>query len=476
MQLLIFVLLYPVGLLAAPSSSQETVEQFLKEIVTESKTLKSSDLRRQQHLLKSEARQFIFDAEGFAGLDRVSQENPPSSPFAPSKVQKSVLKTGVSKLFPMGVRTSLNYELTDETTEFTGRDNLEYYQPTISLRAESNLFSDLFGERYALIDPLMEQEKKQADLTYALEKKRLLGRALLDLAQVLEMQDEQVLTKKLCRQTSRQTDYLEKRNKRGSINKRQLLISKKELNRCNSLTRQQKRDLLMRSTSMETSYHIDPKPYLSLRVDDFFSSLKGLFKAAEQSSNFDIKADLEYQTMKNRLTTLKTQYDILLEESQPDVTLSVATGIMGAHSDIGEAHSEALKANYPFVSLGVSTKIPWQNRQLSSQLRQNRLEAKAQEEDLAHMEQQKTKNFDVLKETIEADHKIYRSQLKNVDLSRQIMDDAEKDFNIGRLDYNELAEFQKAYVDSRRQLGRLRLQIVIKTVEYLDHFGFFSSY
>lgn len=453
------------------------LKNYIQEVITHSPQLQSLAQRTRAQELQAEARMFQFDPQGQMSAEMSQAKNPETSPFAPADTSSRSFAAGVSKLWQSGWRSSLDYSLRDEDLSFASRGDVSYMQPSLSLRLEADLFQDLMANRYALVEPATQLQKEQLALQARLQKKRILTKALLDLASLLEARDEKGLTNEVCGKTERQTQNLEKKAGRGSVPQRELLQSRKELNTCRAEVRSITRDMTRRQLELRAEYAVDPTPFLQLTPERLFGEFLKVYRSVGTAGTAPgLKDNTEIKAKQAELAVLESRQQELLAAAEPALKLNVSAGFKGSDDAFGAAHEQTLKASYPFFSVGVATSFPWEQPSKLSEVAQNRMALQALQTDLSQLEALKNADFESLKAGLANDISAYQTYVRNVELSRAIVKEAERDFNNGRIDYNNLTEFQKALVASQRSLGRLRLQIMVSIVEFVDYYGSFASY
>ena len=130
----------------------------------------------------------------------------------------------------------------------------------------------------------------------------------------------------------------------------------------------------------------------------------------------------------------------------------------------------------PFVFVGLRMDLPLRDRDARAQAGANkyRIQALKKQKELSIHE--KKNRFDTLRETLKRDLSIYEKYQQTINHSREVIKEANKDFENGRIDFNTLTEFNKGLIQDQKNLSSHRIQVIVRIVEYLDFFQFFDTY
>ena len=130
----------------------------------------------------------------------------------------------------------------------------------------------------------------------------------------------------------------------------------------------------------------------------------------------------------------------------------------------------------PFVFVGLKIDLPLRNRDAKAQAGANsyRIKALNKQIELSHAEREN--RFETLKETLKRDLEVYKKYQKTISYSREVIKEANKDFENGRIDFNTLSEFNKGLIQDQKNFSSHRIQVIIRIIEYLDFFQFFDTY
>ncbi len=340
-----------------------------------------------------------------------------------------------------------------------------------------DLMRDLFGSRYAYRAERLNTSKKQLDLESRFNIKAQLASSLLLLAQVLEKQDEIKLQENLCQQVGVQTKKLSQKNNRGSISKREYLLSRKELNNCRIVVDSLEKALAELIQNFNVRFNIKYSRYKAISVDSYFRNVEVLYSQFKDNSDASLeKSDLELQALSLRLESLESRLNETMGGSLPRLDLEVKVGTSGLDSEFSVASEQLTGFDNPYFFVSLTTDLPFGSKksEIEKQISYNQLESSKRT--YAQRKAEKSSRLQTLRNSLSKDFKIYKRQVSNMQLSRQIFREAQKDFNNGRLDFFTLTEFQKGLIQSQKELAKLRTQIIINAVEYLDLFQFFDSY
>ena len=407
---------------------------------------------------------------------QASQAKPvPSPQVAINNQQTYGLSAGYQSLWASGWRTQVSYNLDHTKTELAS-GNFDAYQPDLKITASTNIFQDFLSDRFQQLEQRQQQSQTVIEVETKQRKKQHLISALLNLAGILEVKDELTLQRRLCNQVSQQTKQLKVKNSRGTVRKRDYLQSQKELISCQGLVKALDKELISRKDALYSQFRLDFDKLDPLDIRSFYRSVEKTYSSfADTNMKADIQSQPSLKTLSEKAILNKMEIEDLEAQNEPHLELQFTAGLKGSDADFSESQSQVFDSKYPYISVGLNYQLPV-NGSLRSQLRAKHHRLKALE-----LEQSIEKNalegrYRVLSQTLSRDFSIYRDRLSAVNLSENILDEAKRDFENGRLDFNTLTEFQKGLLQSQQNLASIRIQVIRSTIEYIDFFNFFESY
>ena len=152
------------------------------------------------------------------------------------------------------------------------------------------------------------------------------------------------------------------------------------------------------------------------------------------------------------------------------------TGLAGVGDDLSEANESLNKNDYPYVYIGMTLNLPIENRTAAAQAIANKYQLKAIQLQKKQVESQKNSRFETLKKTLETNFSIYKRYMKTVNLSQSVVNEGQRDFVNGRIDFNDLTELKKSLIQDQRTLSSFRLELIVRVVEYLDFYHYFDKF
>ncbi|MGB0454259.1 MAG: TolC family protein [Bacteriovoracaceae bacterium] len=464
-------------ILSTTVKASTLIDPFLNNVRLSALEAKIIEIDKNSSLLKNtlELASFDIDTDINASFER--DDSAAFNINSASRNDTYTFGTSVSKLWRSGFKTQFNYEVKDQYFEYPTFTDLSYLYPTTSISVTTNVFQDLFGRRYKYQAQKISQNEKVIEQNSNNQLRSLLATALLRLAEVLEIQDDLKLQKRLCTQVENQTTQLKEKNKRGSIPKREYLLSLKEQNTCQATVKAEEKKRLEKINAFEAKFNVKVAPYLLVNIKDAFMEISSIYtKYTGQAKEVSFDDNPDIKEISQRISAMENNVQELRTQTKLDIDLTLKVGSSGVEDNFGKANEQAFKGENPFIYAGLTLNLPSTNRteRVNHTSKLLDLESLRKRKDLAWA--QKVSSFQTLKESLMKDYEIYKDYERNVALSESILKEARRDFNNGRIDFFAYMEFQKGLIQSRQRLGELRTQIIINTVEFFDYFNFFSKF
>ena len=392
---------------------------------------------------------------------------PPSHYLSRSNVNTYSLTH--SKLWSKGVLTSLEAQLMDSK-----RQSLL----NLGLSFKTDLFRDLFSQRLSWISPKIQAKDKVVLMKSKREVKNVLIQALLSLAEILEMENEILLQNQFCQTISQQTENFKEKRKKRFISKRELLQSLKELTTCLIY----KKNLLKQSSekkkTLKANYGVRSKKYFSLKMDAVFEALHTLFLQPEfQEKDLSLEDNEDILSLKNELKTLKFQTQNSKALSRFGLKLELKGGLSSNHNArLFPLQEELFSSPDPYILAKLTLELPFKNKEALLMHKQQIHQILALEHQISFLEEKKKSRFQTLNQNLKKDFSIYQDLKEKMSLSKDILFEANKDFENGRMDFYILSNFQKERIEGEKDLSKIRSKILIQIVEYLNDLNFFDQY
>jgi len=339
------------------------------------------------------------------------------------------------------------------------------------------LVQDLFYDRYGHALMSIERQQASLDLDSKREKKRTLVQSLLDFSILLDQKAELRLQRQVCKNTKRQSVNLSQKRRRGSVSQRDYLLGLKDLSNCEAGIERLNQSLIERLNAFESNYNTDFKEFSSPDVDELFKEAEVAYESFSGSlEKVDLTLQDDIKSLDLQLSSLESKQSELDAKTKVNIALELRSGLSGLDNSLSSSQEDLTGTEYPFVYVGVRLDLPLKNRQAVQEASANFYRLKALEGQANLVKKQKGSRLKTLEQTLEKDFLIYSKYKKSVGYSKNIMKEATRDFNNGRLDFNSLSDFNKALLVDQKTLSSHRIQLIVRVVEYLDFFQFFDTY
>ncbi|SMF43314.1 TolC family protein [Pseudobacteriovorax antillogorgiicola] len=468
-------------LLSIPSmtmaQNQDSLTRFLEDVAKKSHGIKLSEAQRQQRIAANESLRSPLEGSGDVGVLYQTARPTPGANFSLDSSQSTSLSSRYSKLWSNGWRTGLSYTLTQSHVDAGTRGSIHSYVPDLALTASTSIFQDLMADRYRYLEKKLKQTRDVIDVESRLAKKQQLVQALLLLASILEIEDEMILQQRICREVSRQTRLLKMKDQRGTVNRRDYLLSQKELIGCKSLIKSLEKNSFSLKEELFQKHAVRFEGRNEFDINRFYNDIKAVYKVYDgRDRQVKIEEQESLQALYKRKRLGEIELAELEAQNRPDLTFSIGVGVQGYNEEFGASHESFAKGDHPYAEAGLTYTFPVEKLANRSQLIAKRYSQEALDHEIEIEKASRAGRLRVLSQTLDRDFSIFEDRKKSVNLSKQILKDAEKDFQIGRLDFNTLTEFQKGLLESQRGLADIRSQIVVNTIEFVDFFQFFDRF
>lgn len=457
--------------------AKSPIERFLNDVATNAIDIKIVEAQKTASSLRNESDLGMFDLTASLGAAFTSSDDPPTSPFAAEKTLKRNYTASLSKQWQSGFATSLSYELLDNFTGFPTRTDQDYFNPDLTLTIKTSLLRDIFSSRYSSIPDRIQKNAEALNTEAKIEQKTILVGALVTLAEKLELQEDLNLQIALCDNIRAQKSKLGLKFKRGSVRRRDYLLSRQEANTCDVSLQTLRKRIKERREDLSVTYGIDPDAYKDIRVDTFFQEFRRLFESSDFApGKVDFQKNDSLLALRSRLDAANAKQLELDALTKPDLSFEIQTGLSGLQSELGDAHKDIGDTNYKLFYGSVTLAFPFRTRSAEINAAANRMDTTVLNHRIDKLERERKSDFKRLRYALEQDLASYRNYKENVELSQNILKDARRDFNNGRIDFFALTEFQKSLIQSQQRLASLRREIVVQAVEYIDFFQYFDQF
>ncbi len=460
--------------------SSDHIEFFLDQVRKKSRAIKNAELEFKSSKLLNEIDLSEFDWSAFLNLSRLSATDPQRNPFSPIRNDIDTIGLGVAKKWAYGFETNFNYNVTDNFIRFPPSapvGELNYFFPDLSFEFKTNITDDLIYKQSLNKVIKIKRQNETLEIDKKIKIRENLVSALLDVTSYVEVKNEINLQEKICSEISKQNKKLQKKRKLGSISKRDYLTSQKEYNSCQIIIRTLRAQKLSLVNSLETNYNLNRSAFLNFEIENLFLDIKKLYeKFMNLQQKVDLKSTIQIKSLKQKMKVLQAEHKQLKAGSKLDVFLEAKYGLRGLNNNYPEAQDNIASSDFPNYYVGLKVNLPFKDRNAETLLASNSYKKEVLSLNYDQMLTQKTSEFFVLQATLDDNLLIYEKLEENYKLSREILNEGLKDFNNGRIDFFNLTELRKSFLQSQNQMIQFRRQILVNIVEYIDYFNYFERY
>jgi len=464
-------------LLLGPIASAASIDDFLNQVKTGSINYQIISLESSATQFSDELELSKFDLSGTLKAEYYDSKEFPNTPFSPATLNTKTYSLGLNKKWAYGFETGLAYELKDSIITFQGPADIDFFAPDISFKLKSNIVQDLIYGQSRSVNQKIENKSAASELAGKLQKKTILVNSLLSLVQLLEKREEVKLQKNLCLQIASQARKLRQKSKVGSVPKREYLLSLKNRNDCNSSERSLVNEVNSSLIILESDYGLKKSYVESIDLNDVFKEIVDLYK-----NKVPLKADVNLadrdsmQLIKKQLQATQAESNEIKASSKLPLAFELSLGLRGRDGDVSESHDGLVDTTNPYVLGTLQLDLPFKNREARSKVKINKWNQEILKRKIALEETSARSNFNLLASNIIVNLENYDTRLQNVSLSKSVLREAQRDFNIGRIDFLTLSEFQKSLIESQKQLSLVRVATTMRILNYLDYYQFFNRY
>ncbi|WP_044557494.1 TolC family protein [Halobacteriovorax marinus] len=455
------------------------VDNLLSKVREKSLSIQAyeDDKKSNEHIIESNLT--LFETKGFVETSFERRDTPPLSPV--SSLRQSAFKTtlGVSKIWEYGFETELSAGVLDSSTDYPNSfspPEYSYISPTVEFKFKTSLFQTLLGHEYDYFRKKNEAQNRYISYKAEDQQKLTLVTALTEYAQLLEAQEELNFQKKICSEVGQQVRKLNSKYKKRSISRREYLLGMKENSTCTvSVSNILKRVIELENSFLAT-YNINIQEISVVKADQLFKTLKDSFR-----KNKTFKQQDKILTSEMKLLALEseaTQYDYqeLMEKNKPNLDLEIRAGSVGVNESYSKVYSNLLEDQSIYITAALKLELPIKNRAINATAIATKYKVAAINKRETLARNRALKRYETLKDILEKDFKIYDEYLNTISLSEDVYKEAKKDFNNGRLDFNDLSEFSKGLIEDQKKISTHRISLLLRVVEFLDYHNFFDNY
>ena len=463
------------------AKERDLIRNFLEKVKENSLSVKSYQDEGLSNELNYQAGLTQFDLAGELDASFSKQETPPLSPFTSLEQKRWNFGGTASKLWESGFETSLNYSVIDNTTLFNPNASspiFSYVSPTLEFKVTTNLLQDLVGDKYGYLSKKNKSGIELSQLQSSGKQKEVLVVALFDLSQILEDKETTLLQRELCEKIKKQSKKLRSKYKRKSVSKREFLQSKKELNVCRATVGNLQKNLDENISKFSATYSFDVKDYMVIENQVIYSSINNLYQSF--SAKKKVAVDLQSINVIKELEIQKQLYEYeyleLKAESKANLALEMKAGVTGVGNRFGEAQKSLFNLENPYVYAGLTLDLPFSNKETLMKSAAKRYKLESLKKQLELKKRQVEKRIEILIGTLKQDMDILNEYKSALSMSQSVYKEAQRDFENGRLDFNDVIEFSKSLINDQKQLSTHRFKIIVRAVELLDYYQYFNEF
>lgn len=454
-----------------------TIEDYLRKVAGKADSIKMIDASQAAAVMTAEIPELQFSWSAEISAEISDSELPATSPFSASQNIQRTVGASVSRLWESGVQSKLSYSFLDNFTDFPTRSAQDYFLPQLKLSLSADIIRDLFSGRYAATADQVPVNRELALVNAKLDRKQVFANALLTLGEYLQLEDDLKLQNDLCGRVQKQTQTLARKQRRGSIAKRDYLISRKEANGCEASLNQIRKQIVETKESAIINFGVSLESYKEVDVAQLFQEVIRLVQNFNEVTGTNLKMntdDLRALELDLEVSSLKQiELDAAAKVS---VNLEMEASYSGIDPSIGGAHKDLTRTKYPSYAISLTLPIPFRDPEARKLAAVNRYTHEIKEIQLRQLKDKKRMRLETLRTLISKDLEIYKSYKESVELSQDILQDARRDFENGRINFFNLSEFQKQLIESQQRLSSIRTALIVEVVEFVDYFNYFDAY
>ncbi len=462
--------------LSTQLKAEETylLDKIIVDVIQNSPQFNIIDKESESERFLNETELSVLDLNGYVEANYTDQESPETSPFSTREANFLDYGLEFSKLWLSGFTTSLSYKVLDRENIFYNGATNSFIAPTLDFSIETNLFQDLFGNRYGHMFSSVQEENKTLMFQNQIDKKAFLKTLIKDFIDVYISREEFRIQKSLCESVNSHFKILAQKRAKKIISKRDYLLGEKELKSCEISISQYKSNLLELESAYRAQYYSP--------IDGYIEKLNALFLNIEnQVSHYkkepsDIEQSDEIVVLDRKQKALEFKQRELEAQNQIPLSLGVSVGSTGLDNTLTPANQDVSNLEFPYAKVSMRIDLPIVNRKVKNETVANSyaLEAIKKKKELTQSMIQSDYKTVSLNIARDLDTQIKFSE--KVKLSQRILKEAQKDFKNGKIDYFELVEYQKSMLESQKELSQFRRETVDKIIQFLDYSRYFHKF
>jgi len=305
----------------------------------------------------------------------------------------------------------------------------------------------------------------------------VLASSLFELSKILELKDLSMIQASLCKKVKSQSRKLRSQYKRKSVSKLDYLQSQKEFNLCMALVENYEKGLKDAASQFEGQYLFSIKDFITLSSSDLYSFLSesmNKLNGLESDLNMEEVGRLKILNFQKKIQ--EADYQEAQASGRADLALDVRAGSIGVGNHLKDSHKSFSQFDNPYVYAGLNLALPLKSKEKSLALLSRKYKLMASGKTIELEKAKLNSRFDSLSKGLELERKILTRYEDSLKFSRSVYTEAQKDFDNGRLDFNDLINFSKSLISDQKNLSSYKAKLIVQLVELLDYHQFFDSF
>lgn len=458
-----------------PIAANAELNELLKKISDSSKKIKIYKAEKKSKIITANTENIIFSLNNYIEASYAHQKNS-SRTINQSLYMQKQYNFGISKLWKSGIDTELTYSLSD--SRFNSDSvlvNGNIYRPSLELSVSTRLFQDVFGKRYHHYSNQSDEKIIAITELYKDLYKTEVISGLLAILNYESSVEEAQFQEKICKQSKSQHRKNKRKKSRGSISKRDLLLSQQEVLKCDlSLAALNKKKIELEK-NFEINFDIPISTFEGVTTTQVLGFIRQAY-SQQKSALVNIGGMSRIKSLEASLQAEKSRVNELKAKAKNNLLLQLSTGVRGGDSSYPSARNSVNDFDNPYLTVGLKMDMPWSKRSSAAELKSAMLLADVAEFQLNLEKDSVLKRIESLKLTLDKDFMVYDKYSQSISLSEKIYDETKKDYNNGRADFEDLVRASNNTVESKKTLSSFRSQLIASVVEYLDYFNYFNGY
>lgn len=427
----------------------------LKRIKSE---LKSDYLRTWQQLAS-------YDTNLNGSLIWSDEKRASASPFAASSSSSTNLDLSLEKKFSNGMKPFVGKRFEESEINYASGSKISSKKTALDIGIKWDLFQEGWKKKSSMLFKNVKLKQKSTDVSYLLKEKLFLNQVKSAVLMGLQAFQNMKLIKEKCLHYQSVLRLSQKRFKRGVLEKRDLLLSRTQVENCrvqkeNSWLSLQEIEMqiknIIRSEGDLLKFNWDlikwPLPPVDLKPMNWL----------EVSKN-------EYQVQLFSLLYLSADETLKISavENTSSLELEAKTSLEGLDNDWGGALGESYSGDHPNFSIGLKWSLPLGNNSKDYREKEMYYQKKMAKFRVEEFRRMVANSLRSHLSQIKIIRKNIFSQKSLINLEKEKINYFRRDFNRGRVNLKDLIDNENSLIEAKINLLKLKYSEALLYSRYL---------